>query len=481
MNIYLQINVIKVLRLLTLFLVFVASAVLGLDVCADWTKAGSINGVQIYRDNDTDLEWTVSLSRVSSFVTAKQKVNKLGFRVPTHREFQSLEHNGGIKQLGINTAWASGFYWEASDGLVNGNGGNFSIFPSTRARVGEPYAIGVRKKAATSPSPIPPAQGGNSSKVHMLFVWGTKATDTHDIVIISKIKMEKALATPRDRESDFGFKFGIGLGKNEPHVANYITLEGDNATAKNINDISCKLSQEAGPNDAVFVYILCHSATTYEDNDTTQQNLIHLLSPNCDDVNNMQPRELGIKRSAIWKNITSKPHRLNVLITDSCTPIYQERPSRIVIVDRVGSESESALYKVLMEGSGSLNINSTDPNGNFGTGEIAMGWAPIMADKTGDLLGEVAIECYDSGTTFTNAFINLAHKRIDVNDSYTVDKFYGELKEQLDKQFKSLLDYFDKKSDQKIKTFERQGTQTLTKFHDNGVAIKNEPKSKADR
>jgi hypothetical protein len=304
----------------------------------------------------------------------------------------------------------------------------------------------------------------------MLFVWGTKATDTYWATMISKTKMERALATPHNKVS------GIGLGKNEPHVANYITLEGNNATAKNINDISWKLSQAAGPNDAVLVYILCHGATTHEDNDTAQQNRIHLLSPNCDNAQNMKPRELGIRRSTIWKNITSKPHRLNMLITDSCTPVYQEGEREVT--GPAAIDTESALYKVLMEGRGLLNINSTDPNCNNGTGELAMGWVPIIPGKTGNSFLEESLMYDYSGTVFTNAFISLAEKRIDINDSYTIDQFYVDLKPGLVRQFESLINFLDKTNDPSIKKFDKQGTQTLTKFYDNGVAIKNDPELK---
>jgi hypothetical protein len=309
----------------------------------------------------------------------------------------------------------------------------------------------------------------------MLFVWGTKATDTQLATMISKTKIEKALATPHDKRS------GIGLGKNEPHVANYITLEGNNATAKNINDLSWKLSQAAGPNDAVFVYILCHGATTYENHDTNKKDRIHLFSPNCENAQNMKPSELGIRRSSIWRNITSKPHRLNMLITDSCTPLYQEKKKEnrpfvgnhrppVVSIPSESPPTESALYKVLMEGHGLININSTDPNGNNDAGELAYGWVPIIDGKTANL--EEAVNTSRAGTIFTNAFIGLANKRIPINDRYTIDQFYNDLKPGLKKEFTDMINFLDKTGDPSIKTFESQGTQTLTKFNNNGTAIK---------
>ena len=110
-----------------------------------WSNVGIINGVQIYRDNTTGLQWTVSLPRAENLRLAHHQVATLGFRIPTHAEFRSLEKNGGIRQLGIDTRLNTGFYWEASGGKVNGNGGNFAtLFPANHLTIGAPYAIGVK-------------------------------------------------------------------------------------------------------------------------------------------------------------------------------------------------------------------------------------------------------------------------------------------------------------------------------------------------
>jgi hypothetical protein len=148
MRICLTNNVARILHLTILFLIlFISGTILNSKVNADWTNVGKVNGVQVYRDNDTGLEWTVSLSRVSSFGAAKQKVTNLGFRLPTHREYRSLERNGGITRLNINATWGSGFYWEATGNMVNGNGGNFkSLLPPNYAHIGNPYVIGVRRQ-----------------------------------------------------------------------------------------------------------------------------------------------------------------------------------------------------------------------------------------------------------------------------------------------------------------------------------------------
>lgn len=148
--------------------VLVLCGLIATPIMADWTNVGQVNGVQVYCDNSTGLEWTVSLSRTGSSGAAQQTVANLGFRLPTHSEFRSLERGGGIQRLRIDTAWASGYYWEASGRIVNGNGGNFtSLFPSNRTRVGDPYAIGVRDGGSIQP---PIDQPSTTSTVHLITV-----------------------------------------------------------------------------------------------------------------------------------------------------------------------------------------------------------------------------------------------------------------------------------------------------------------------
>ena len=160
----------NVVTLLVLFLVFGVFTVT--EVSAQWTDAGNVNGIPVYRDN-AGREWTRTLQRTATFGSAQQIVTNLGFRLPSHSEFRSLEGNGGIQKLNIDTSWAAGFYWETTGGLVNGNGGNFgSLFPSNRARTGDPYAIGVRNAgSSTTTPPTPPTDNGG---------WDIPPTDPTD-------------------------------------------------------------------------------------------------------------------------------------------------------------------------------------------------------------------------------------------------------------------------------------------------------------
>jgi hypothetical protein len=460
-------------------------------VSAQWTNVGQVNGIQIYRDNRTGLEWTVSLGRSNSFNTANQRVAGLGFRLPTHSQFRSLEKNGGINKLRINTAWLNGFYWEASGNVVNGNGGNFSsLFPSTRAGAANAYAIGVRNggtQQVVQPQPaIPnPTPSSTGTKIHMLFVWGTKDAGIYHSTKISQKKIFKAFPyyngsgfdLPLEDDDDF---------KRSPYIANYISLEGDNAHPKKILDACRQLSNAAGPNDAVFVYILCHGAQTTDEEYTNQPKPIHVLSPVAESPKNLDLKTIGIRRSSIMRELKLKPHRLNMLITDSCSTedVGGWIPNAPDERHKVGPDVIPALKKILLEGRGTLNINSTDPRANNGMGELAMGWFPSdnydrdadldvsAIGKTGDAYLEAAAVHYPySGTVFTNAFIECAKREIPVNSNYTIEQFYDDLKKQLPKTFDATVDHLANGGDKSVKTFQLQGTQTLTKFDDWGIAV----------
>ncbi len=443
------------------------------EVRAQWTNRGNINGVQVYRDERSGLEWTTSLSRTRTAGAARQKVANLGFRLPSHSEFRSLERNGGIRKLGMNTTWAAGFYWESSGGLVNGNGGNFSSkFPSNRARIGDPFAIGVRRGQGGNQGTVQGNQGGGQgsqssnqgsqvgsrgTKIHMLFVWGTKAEDTQWATLISKRKIEKMLDE-------------MGFSKKSSHVGTYHVLEGDDAHPKNILATCRALSQKAGPNDAVFVYILCHGATTIEDNDASETR-IHALSPICTGGGNMDLRNIGVRRSSIMREIKSKNHRLDVLITDSCSVLQTEGPDGVVDPCMVGTVP--LLYQLLLTAKGTININSSHPNSDgLGRGERALGWIPIIENVSGQKYLEEASDSYGfSGTVFTNAFIETAEMRVDPNQDYPVSKFIGDLKNNLALQYEETKKMIQKTGSGGIEDFMGQPTQTLTQFNDWGVAL----------
>lgn len=113
---------------------------------ADWTDIGNVNGVQVYRDNFTGLEWTTTIGQVQSSgwgAPAQSLVAKYGFRLPSFRELQVMESHGGFGRLGIKTAMQQ--YYETSDsGTLAAAWGNGFKTPQQRKAVGMNWVIGVR-------------------------------------------------------------------------------------------------------------------------------------------------------------------------------------------------------------------------------------------------------------------------------------------------------------------------------------------------
>lgn len=318
-------------------------------------------------------------------------------------------------------------------------------------------------------SPLAPAQTTNNptSKVHLLFVWGTKATDTYWSTMISKTKIEES----------FNNDGKIGLSKDSPYVGTWKILEGENAHPKEILKECKAISTKAGANDAIFVYVLCHGATAVEDDDATGIR-VHGLSPVCLNAQELKFREIGIRRSSILKAMQTKPHRLCVLITDSCSVLAGPEPKLPAvrpaprIVRQGGTKPPSLLAKFLLTEKGVLDINSSDPNaGNMKQGELAMAWTPDPGGLKGkEYIVSAATKPF-SGTVFTNAFLPFAEQRMEFDHSFPPDKFYADLKARVKEQYSATKKMVIETSSKGIEVFMSQPSQTLTRFSKDGVAL----------
>ncbi len=272
-------------------------------------------------------------------------------------------------------------------------------------------------------------------KIHVLFVWGTKATDTRANVNITKRKFESEMAK-------------IGICEGGPRIASFASYEGENAHPKRILERCRWMAQQAGPDDALFVYILCHGASIDLDRETnkTVDNRIHALSPYASDRDHLEFRTIGIKRSSILKAMRSSQHRLDVLITDSCSA-YNENPA-IPVPSNIDN---ARLRLVLLNTMGTINWNSTNPLGGYKRqGEVAIGT--------------------EEGTIFSEAFLFVACSQWRESTAYyTQERFFSEVGSALVDVFNDAKKLAMKNGDQNISnTFFREEKQTLTEFNDLG-------------
>lgn len=255
-------------------------------------------------------------------------------------------------------------------------------------------------------------------KIHSLFVWGTKATDTHWATKISQKEIEGFFDGLDDRETQTILAETWGYPRNHKVMGTKITLEGDRATPQNIQLACRRLASIAQPNDAIFVYILCHGASFVEDDDTTGTRR-HALSPIAKSAEALDLRGIGIRRETILEVMKSgpRPPRLTMLVTDACSNFVASEPSQKPRTERIG-DWHASLVALLLTAKGTININSSDPNGGaMNRGELAMAWVPDEPEK---YYKRVYIDRkwneHDqrAGTLFTEAFLRVACTGVDL-------------------------------------------------------------------
>lgn len=267
-------------------------------------------------------------------------------------------------------------------------------------------------------------------KIHVLFVWGTNAVDTRQVTVNTKKTFESGMAS-------------IGICPNGKYISSFTSLSGDKAHPKYILQQCKRMAQQAGEDDALFVYILCHGRSVHlNDVKKTPQNLIHALSPVAPNSDNMNLSSIGIKRSSIIKAMKSGKHRLNVLITDSPS-LYTDSVHSLLRPRAI----PSCLMYILLNNSGTINWSSTDPVGdNLRQGELSLGNA--------------------DGAIFSSVFIRIS------SSSYKNDKSRITISDLFNRLGSALVDA-SKDTQRKIfRSGGRQKQQTLTEFDDDGHVIR---------
>ncbi len=306
--------------------------------------------------------------------------------------------------------------------------------------------------------------------VYLLFVWGTLDENTRPCVEISRKKIEAAFVEDqsdyaRAAEQEWLLNTAGGLVSLNPYIKRKITLEGDEATNVNIRDACLELANAAGPNDAVMVYILCHGAAIKGVDGKSR----HGLAPIATSANDLQMNRHGIARGTIMKAIKSKPHRLDVLITDSCSTTHKFAP-RDCVRELMHRHSDQYLELFLLQAQGSLNVDSHRPETPLNSGERTKGL--ICDDVPSDSEKRDAYERY-AGTVFTNAFLQLAESDYFIPETdLTPEKFFEKLRERTTHQSK-LTEAYLKETNQiwLLDKFCCQETQTPTRYDDDSVAF----------
>ncbi len=306
-------------------------------------------------------------------------------------------------------------------------------------------------------------------KIYMLCVWtGTSRNATKEGYYLKT-----------DHTNDYAFKsmvtaskkyfeaklHCIGLDEKTLKKAGllgaYAVLDGENTSPSNIIDKIYELSQMAGSEDALFVYVLSHGASFSEVVDLGEkgdqyspQDRLHYITPLIDapkaDLTDV------VLRSNLLHYMTIKEHRLDVLITDSCSannPLGEARlpsGSSLRFAPCAPAEPEYepryALKYLLTSAQGKVSWNSSCPFGRYESPVDKSAEFPtesvfkpaFLSRESSHGFGEGEPGC---GTVFTRAFIQAASRKVLPGKSYSFDDFFQDLGKDYDYLYDSFRRY----------------------------------------
>ncbi|MBR0238077.1 MAG: caspase family protein [Thermoguttaceae bacterium] len=181
-----------------------------------------------------------------------------------------------------------------------------------------------------------------------------------------------------------------------------------------------EVSEKAGPDDVVFIYVLCHGGHVKGSLEHT-----HFFTPTALSADSWTKDDI-IYRREIQEILNENEHRLNILITDTCAHVTSKKS--------VGSSKRGILTTVpefpaydsiFNDFVGTININSTS-------------WKGGMGKK-----GEMAIGSSDYGTAFTRALISTLQQETQPS-RYTKPKFLDALQMETNQSFNELKRSFKK-------------------------------------
>ena len=186
----------------------------------------------------------------------------------------------------------------------------------------------------------------------------------------------------------------------------------------------------------------------------------------------LEMHRYGIARGSIMKAIKSKPHRLNMLITDSCSESLRVNLKECEAYAVTACAFNPYLPPFLLKAKGNLNIHASRPETSSSHGELSWGFVPFgWKEVPSDPEARHAYERY-AGTVFTNAFLQLAQGLCNPDTDYTVDAFFRKLRLELDNQCWEMK-YYLKWTRQfaNLEHFFGQSIQTLTRYNDDSEAF----------
>ena len=169
--------------------------------------------------------------------------------------------------------------------------------------------------------------------------------------------------------------FATALKKSAPGQIKVSALFGDQTTAKDICAACKAYSDELGPNDALFVYVFAPSVSL-----ANNGRVYNGIAPRAPSSLNPEPEKHGVLRRTIRKHMSTRAHRLEVLLVDVCPSFALS--TRRALLDEGPAEEVSTDFsyfaRFLLEGEGFLDLSSSRPNRAEALDE-PVAWIPLEA------------------------------------------------------------------------------------------------------
>lgn len=282
-----------------------------------------------------------------------------------------------------------------------------------------------------------------SYQVHVLCIWGdadknpgnvktVKTTEEHLMQFFDDIQKKW-----KEKDQKTGNKRTFSIE----------SLYGSKTSRDEILKKCREVSQKAGPDDVVFIYVLCHGGHLEGSLEHT-----HFFIPTASGVNSWSKEDI-IYRKEIQEIMNENEHRLNILITDTCAHVTSKKTVSSSSRGMLKTIPEFPAYdSIFNDFVGSININSTSWNGGSGQ------------------KGETAIGSSDYGTAFTRALISTLQQESQPS-RYTKPKFLDALQKETDQTFNDLKSSFEKNGDAMFITISEQKTQSVSEYDEDGNAI----------
>ncbi|MBR0225599.1 MAG: hypothetical protein IJL92_06030 [Thermoguttaceae bacterium] len=293
------------------------------------------------------------------------------------------------------------------------------------------------------------------SKAFVLLAWGAP---------VDGEPLRRQCADGERRKLEAAFERVRETSRNRVVVR---SLLDENAAHVKVREECHRISREAGPNDALLVYLFTPSATLIGDDGLYRNG----LAPLAKSTLNPEPMKYGIMRKTLRDALAIKPHRLEALLVDVAPTFVLTTPYRAFDVDSdanrdvVKDDKLTYLTRFLLEGSGTLDVSSARPHRDNNPYEEPIAWVPFewSAVNASDEIARRSVDDRLSGSIFCNALLTVAETRDFSESDLTVTEFVSKLERAMQERQQQAWKVFFAPREQTLTKFGRKGSEILVK------------------